>query len=163
MHILILGAGVIGVTTAYELLKAGHKVTVIDRQPEPALETSFGNAGLIAPGHSYAWTTPKLPGNLFNSLYDKKRAFRFKFQWDPAMWYWGIQFIRQCTQKRMAENTLRKHRISSYSQQCFHQLIDETNIKYHENKKELWKFSEKKFADKIKDEENIQTNKQMTN
>jgi len=121
MHILILGAGVIGVTTAYELLKAGHKVTVIDRQPEPALETSFGNAGLIAPGHSYAWTTPKLPGNLFNSLYDKKRAFRFKFQWDPAMWYWGIQFIRQCTQKRMAENTLRKHRISSYSQQCFHQ------------------------------------------
>ena len=56
MHILILGAGVIGVTTAYELLKTGYKVTVIDRQPEPALETSFGNAGLIAPGHSYAWT-----------------------------------------------------------------------------------------------------------
>ena len=59
MHILILGAGVIGVTTAYELLKAGHKVTVIDRQPEPALETSFGNAGLIAPGHS-------MPGPLQN-------------------------------------------------------------------------------------------------
>ena len=137
MHILILGAGVIGVTTAYELLKAGHKVTVIDRQMEPALETSFGNAGLIAPGHSYAWTTPKLPGNLFTSLYDKKRAFRFKFQWDPVMWHWGIQFIRQCTQKRMAENTLRKHRLSSYSQECFHQLIDDTNIKYHANKKGL--------------------------
>ena len=146
MHILILGAGVIGVTTAYELLKAGHEVTVIDRQPEPALETSFGNAGLIAPGHSYAWTTPKLPGNLFNSLYDKKRAFRFKFQWDPVMWYWGIQFIRQCTQKRMAENTLRKHRISSYSQQCFHQLIDETNIKYHENKKGLIYFFRSKAS-----------------
>ena len=72
MHILILGAGVIGVTTAYELLKADHEVTVIDRQPEPALETSFGNAGLIAPGHSYAWTTPKLPGNLFKSLFEKR-------------------------------------------------------------------------------------------
>ena len=74
MHILILGAGVIGVTTAYELLKAGYEVTVIDRQPEPALESSFGNAGLIAPGHSYAWTTPKLPGNLFKSLFKKKRG-----------------------------------------------------------------------------------------
>ena len=137
MHILILGAGVIGVTTAYELLKAGHEVTVIDRQPEPALETSFGNAGLIAPGHSYAWTTPKLPRNLFKSLFEKKRAFRFKFQWDPAMWYWGIQFLRQCTYKNMAVNTLRKHRLCSYSQNCFHHLIDETNISYHENKKGL--------------------------
>ena len=70
MHILVLGAGVIGVTTAYELIKGGYKVTVIDRQPEPALETSFGNAGLIAPGHSYAWTTPKLPKNLFANFID---------------------------------------------------------------------------------------------
>ncbi|MBC8256006.1 MAG: D-amino acid dehydrogenase [Candidatus Marinimicrobia bacterium] len=147
MHILILGAGVIGVTTAYELLKKGHEVSIIDRQPEPAMETSFGNAGLIAPGHSYAWTTPKLPGNLFKSIYQKKRAFRFKFQWDPAMWYWGIKFIRQCTIKNMTENTLRKHKLSSYSQVCFHQLVEETNIKYHENKKGLIYFfrSEESF------------------
>jgi len=137
MHILILGAGVIGVTTAYELLKAGYKVTVIDRQPKPALETSFGNAGLIAPGHSYAWTTPKLPGDLFKSLFEKKRAFRFKFQWDPTMWYWGAQFLRQCTHKNMEVNTLRKHRLSIYSQKCFHQLVDETQINYYENKKGL--------------------------
>ena len=68
MRILILGAGVIGITTAYELIKAGHNVTVIDRNPEPALETSYGNAGLIAPGHSYAWTTPKLPKNSSPSM-----------------------------------------------------------------------------------------------
>ena len=74
MHILILGAGVIGVTTSYELLKAGHEVTIIDRQPEPAFETSFGNAGLIAPGHSYAWTTPKVPENLLKSFFQKKKA-----------------------------------------------------------------------------------------
>ena len=101
MRILILGAGVIGVSTAYELLRAGHDVTVIDRKSEPALETSYGNAGLIAPGHSYAWTTPKLPKNLFKSLYEKKRTFRFKFQWDLAMWRWGLQFIRHCTKKKM--------------------------------------------------------------
>ena len=137
MHILILGAGIIGVTTSYELLKAGHKVTVIDRQSGPALETSFGNAGLIAPGHSYAWATPKLPGNLIKSLFNKKKTFRFKFQWDPAMWYWGIQFISQCSRKKMGENTLRKHRLSSYSQNCFHQLLDEIKINYHGNKKGL--------------------------
>jgi len=136
MHVLIIGAGVIGITASYELLKAGHEVSIIERQPEPALETSFGNAGLIAPGHSYAWTTPKLPGNLFKSLFQKK-AFRFKFQWDPAMWVWGVQFLRQCTQSKMEENTLRKHRLSSYSQQCFHELIDDIKIEYHENKKGL--------------------------
>ena len=112
MHILILGAGVIGVTTAYELANAGYEVTVIDRKQEPALETSYGNAGLIAPGHSYAWTTPKLPKNLFKSLFEKQRAFRFKFQWDLSMWRWGLQFIRQCTQTKMGENTHRKHRLS---------------------------------------------------
>ena len=95
MQILILGAGVIGITTAYELSKAGYDVTVIDRKHEPATETSYGNAGLIAPGHSYAWATPKLPKNLITSLFEKQRTFRFKFQWDLAMWRWGIQFIQQ--------------------------------------------------------------------
>ena len=137
MRILVLGAGVIGVTTAYELAKSGHNVTVLDRKPKPGLETSYGNAGLIAPGHSYAWTTPKLPKNLFKSLFQKKKAFRFKFQWDPAMWVWGVQFLRQCTQNKMEENTLRKHRLSSYSQKCFHRLINEIKINYHENKKGL--------------------------
>jgi len=136
MHILILGAGVIGVTTSYELLKAGYKVSIIDRQHESALETSFGNAGLIAPGHSYAWTTPKLPGNLFKSLFQKK-TFRFKFQWDPLMWAWGIQFLWQCRHIKMKENTLRKHRLSSYSQECFHELMNDIKIEYRENKKGL--------------------------
>ena len=137
MQILILGAGVIGVSTAYELSKSGHDVTVIDRKPEPALETSYGNAGLIAPGHSYAWTTPKLPKNLFKSLYEKQRAFRFTFQWDLAMWRWGLRFIRQCTKNKMGENTRRKHRLSIYSQEHLHRLIDETGILYHQNRKGL--------------------------
>ena len=137
MHILILGAGVIGVTTAYELVKSGHDVTVIDRKHEPALETSYGNAGLIAPGHSYAWTTPKLPKKLFKSLFEKQRAFRFTFQWDLAMWRWFLQFIRQCTRIKMGVNTLRKHRLCIYSQKYLHQLIDETGIRYHQNKQGL--------------------------
>ncbi len=137
MHILILGAGVIGVTTAYELIKAGHDVTIIDRRPKPAFETSYGNAGLIAPGHSYAWTTPKLPKNLFQSLYEKQRVFRFTFQWDPAMLRWGLKFIRQCTKNKMTENTRRKHLLSTYSQRHLHRLIDETGIEYYQNRKGL--------------------------
>jgi len=137
MQILILGAGVIGITTAYELSKAGHDVTIIDRKSKPALETSYGNAGLIAPGHSYAWTTPKLPKNLFMSLFEKQRVFRFKFQWDLAMWRWGLQFIRQCTHKKMAENTQRKNRLCLYSQKMLHQLVDETGVFYHQNREGL--------------------------
>ena len=137
MHILIIGAGVIGVTTAYEFLKMGYEVTVIDRQPKPAQETSYANAGLIAPGHSYAWTTPKLPINIFKSLLKKEKAFRFKFQWDFAMWVWIIQFLRQCTKNKMKKNTLRKHRLSIYSQKCFHKLMNEVDIEYHGNKKGL--------------------------
>ena len=134
MKIIIIGAGIIGISTAYELLKSGYDVAVVDRNSEPAMETSYGNAGLIAPGHSYAWTTPKLPKNLMKSLFEKQRAFRFKFQWDPSMWYWGIQFLLQCTQKKMTENTLRKHRLSTYSQKLFHQVVNETDIQYFQNK-----------------------------
>ena len=61
MKALVLGAGIVGITTAYELNRDGHEVTVIDREPEPANFTSFSNAGLFAPGHAYAWSSPAAP------------------------------------------------------------------------------------------------------
>ena len=137
MRVTILGAGIIGVTTAWELLKTGHEVSIIDRQKAPALETSFGNAGLIAPGHSYAWTTPKLPGNLLKSIFKRQQAFRFKWQWDPNMWCWGLQFLLQCRRSKMKENTLRKHTLSVYSQKLFQKLTNELEIDYHQNRKGL--------------------------
>lgn len=137
MQILILGTGVIGTTTAWELQKRGHEVTVLDRQPKPAMETSFGNAGLIAPGHSYAWTTPKLPGNLLKSPFQKQQAFRFKPHWNPALFRWGIKFLRQCTAENMKINTARKHQLCSYSQSKFHNLVKETGIECDQNKKGL--------------------------
>ncbi len=137
MRIIILGAGIIGITTAWELQKSGHEITIIDRQSAPALETSFGNAGLIAPGHSYAWTSPKLPGNLFKSIFKRQQAFRFKWQWDPNMWRWGLRFLMQCRRSKMIENTLRKHSLSFYSQQQFQKLTDELEIEYHQNRRGL--------------------------
>ena len=137
MKVLILGAGVIGVTTAYELTNDGYQVTVIDRQSKPAMETSFGNAGLISPGHSFAWTTPKLPRNLMKSLFQKQQVFRFKLHWSPGLIRWGFNFIRQCTNENMRINTIRKLRLCSFSQEKLHELTQEANLEYEQNKKGL--------------------------
>src|SRR5260370_9465845 len=85
MRIVVLGAGVVGVTTAYQLAKDGHEVTVIDRQPLAANETSFGNAGMIAPGHSYTWASPNAPGILFRSLFQRDHALRLSLRAAPQM------------------------------------------------------------------------------
>ena len=69
MRVLVLGAGVVGVTTAFQLLKDGHEVTVIDRAEEAASFSSYANAGLVAPGHAYAWSSPRAPGMMLRSLY----------------------------------------------------------------------------------------------
>ena len=76
MHTVILGAGVAGVTTAWYLAKQGRQVTVIDRQTLAASETSYANAGMIAPGHSYTWASPRAPGILWRSLRDDTQALR---------------------------------------------------------------------------------------
>ena len=83
MKILVLGGGVIGVTTAYYLARDGHEVTLVDRQPEVASETSYANAGLLAPGHAFAWASPKAPGIMLKSLFNDDQALRLKLSADP--------------------------------------------------------------------------------
>ena len=78
MKALVLGAGIVGVTTAYELNRDGHEVTVIDREALPASFTSYGNAGLFAPSHAYAWSSPAAPGILLRSLWRNDQALRFR-------------------------------------------------------------------------------------
>ena len=73
MRVIVLGSGVVGVTTAYYLAKAGHEVTVIDRQPGPALETSFANAGQISPGYASPWAAPGIPLKAFKWLFQRRR------------------------------------------------------------------------------------------
>ena len=130
MKILVLGAGVIGVTAAWELLRDGHEVVVIDRRPEAAMEASFANAGLVAPGHSFAWASPKVPKILLKSLWRNDQAFRFRLSPDPRMWAWSLRFLRQCTAARARINTLRKHALCLYSQGRFRELVAETGIDY---------------------------------
>jgi len=85
MRIVVLGGGIVGVTTAYALARDGHEVVVVDRQPLAANETSFSNAGMVAPGHAYTWASPRAPKILLTSLWRDDTALRFKFSTDlPA-------------------------------------------------------------------------------
>lgn len=133
MHIVVLGAGVVGVTTAYQLAKDGHRVTVIDRQSIAANETSYGNAGMIAPGHSYTWASPKAPGILLRSLFQRDQALRLSLRADPRMWAWCLKFLLNCTAERAATNTGRKLKLAQYSQSVLHQTLADTNIEYDRN------------------------------
>ncbi|MDP6318904.1 MAG: FAD-dependent oxidoreductase [SAR324 cluster bacterium] len=137
MEVIIMGGGVVGVTTAYQLLKDGHQVTVLDRHPPAIGGASYGNAGLIATGHSIAWGSPKALKIWFNSLFHKDPVFRMKFQTDPQFIRWGLKFLAQCTQSRAKINTLAKHRISDYSQKILNETTLETGVQYEQNTKGL--------------------------
>lgn len=130
MRVAVMGAGVVGVTTAHELLKDGHEVVVIERHDKPAADTSWGNAGMIAPGHSFAWASPKAPMILLKSLFSRNQALRFTPSADPRLWSWSLLFLAQCTEARARRNTVRKHRLAVYSQQVLHRTLDEVALDF---------------------------------
>ena len=137
MEILILGGGVTGISTAYQLLKDGHKVTVIDRHHPGTGGASFGNAGLIAVGHSIAWGSPKALKIWLKTLFQDHPVFRMNLRLDPQLVRWGLKFFAQCTNSRAVQNSLDKHRISTYSQKILNQVVAETGVKYEQNTKGL--------------------------
>jgi D-amino-acid dehydrogenase len=130
MKAVVLGAGIVGITTAYELNRDGHDVTVIDREDQPASFTSYANAGLFAPAHAYAWSSPAAPAILLRSLWRNDQALRFRPTLDPSFWRWMWQFWSECTVERAALNTRRKARLCSYSLDVFHQTLQRAPVKY---------------------------------
>jgi D-amino-acid dehydrogenase len=128
MRIVVLGAGLAGVTAAWHLQADGHEVTVVDRQPEAALETSFANAGLISTGHAFAWASPRAVRVMLKSLFLHDQPLRMRFSADPAFWRWTLKFLRQCTTERAHANTRIKHRLCRYAEQVLHDLIARTGI-----------------------------------
>ena len=137
MRILIMGAGLAGVTAAFELLEDGHDITVIDRQPGPAMETSFANAGLVAPGHALAWGSPRAPKILLTSLFKADQPLRYRLSLDPAMWRWSLKFLRECTVERARVNTERKHRLCRYAQLALQDVVSRTGVAYDGERKGL--------------------------
>lgn len=130
MKIAILGSGVIGTTTAYYLARAGHEVTVLERQPGPALETSFANAGEVSPGYSAPWAGPGVPLKAIKWLLMHHRPLVIKLALDPAMWRWGLAMLRNCTEARYALNKGRMVRVAEYSRDVLKQLRADTGIQY---------------------------------
>ncbi|MBW7946881.1 MAG: FAD-dependent oxidoreductase, partial [Sphingomonadaceae bacterium] len=104
MKVVVLGAGVVGVTSAYYLAEAGHEVTVIDRQPGPAMETSFANAGEVSPGYASPWAAPGIPLKAMRWLFMHHAPLILKPQLDLAMIRWVAAMLRNCTAARYALN-----------------------------------------------------------
>lgn len=132
MKVLILGSGVIGVTSAYYLARAGHEVTVVDRQPEPALETSFANAGEVSPGYSSPWAGPGVPVKAIKWLLMKHGPLVIRPKLDPVMWVWLLKMLRNCTSERYAVNKSRMIPIAEYSRDCLRDLRRDIGIQYDE-------------------------------
>ena len=133
MRIVVLGGGVVGVTTAYQLQRDGHEVVVIERNPEVASGASFGNAGMIAPGHSFVWSSPRAPIILAKSLMLKDQALRFRLSADPRLYAWTWGFLKECTAGKARRNTLLKHRLAAYSQTVLGEVVAEEAIDYDRN------------------------------
>src|SRR5262245_45490607 len=131
MKTLVLGGGVVGVTTAYFLAKAGHEVTILEEKEGVGLEASAGNAGIIAPGHAFAWASPRAPRMLWESLRGAETAIRVKLGTDPRLYTWGLRFLRECTAPRARRNTLVKLRLCQYSQTVMNELVRAERIEYH--------------------------------
>jgi D-amino-acid dehydrogenase len=131
MKTLVLGGGVVGVTTAYFLAKAGHEVTLVEQQEALGLEATGGNAGIIAPGHSFAWASPRAPRMLLQSLRGAETAIRVRLSADPQLYAWGLRFLRECTSARARRNTLIKLRLCQYSQGVLNELVRAEAIQYH--------------------------------
>lgn len=130
MRVTVLGAGVIGVATAYYLARAGHEVTVVDRQPGPALETSFANGGQISANHVTPWATPATPWKTLKWLGRTDAPLLFHLRADPALWAWSVRFLANCTSRRMRINIDRALRLALYSRSELAKLRSETGIRY---------------------------------
>ena len=128
MRVLILGSGVIGTTMAYYLARAGHEVEVVDRQPGPALETSYANAGEVSPGYSAPWAGPGVPLKAIQWMLMHHSPLVIKPMLDPAMWRWGVSMLRNCTEARYHVNKARMVRLAEYSRDCLKALRDDIGI-----------------------------------
>src|SRR4029450_3715265 len=118
MHVLVLGSGVIGTAIAYYAARDGHKVTVLDRQPAPGLETSFANAGEVSPGYSAPWAGPGVPLKAVKWLLMRHRRLVIKPPLDPAMWRWAFAMLRNCTTTRYHTNKARMGRLPQHNRDC---------------------------------------------
>ena len=130
MKIIVLGGGVIGVSTAWALVRQGAEVTLIDRQPDVAMETSFANAGQVSPGYSTPWAAPGIPLKAMKWLFQRHAPLSIRPDGSLFQWRWMAAMLANCSAERYAVNKERMMRLSEYSRDCLRQWRTETGIAY---------------------------------
>ncbi|MHA7926057.1 MAG: D-amino acid dehydrogenase [Marinobacter sp.] len=140
MHILVLGAGIVGITTAWYLQKQGHQVTVVDRQNRAGLETSYANGGQISVSHAEPWANPSAPLKVLKWLTKPDAPLLFRPTLDPAQWRWALSFLGQCTSARAAHNIRQIVNLGTYSRSQLQALRKEAGIEYDHLEKGILHF-----------------------
>ncbi|MDA3878061.1 MAG: D-amino acid dehydrogenase [Halothiobacillus sp.] len=132
MRVVVLGSGVVGITSAYYLARAGFEVTVVDRQPSAAMETSFANAGQVSPGYSAPWAAPGIPLKAAKWLFQRHAPLSIRP--DGSVWQlqWMSKMLRNCTTERYAINKSRMVRLAEHSRNCLRELRNEIGITYEQ-------------------------------
>lgn len=132
MKVVVLGGGVIGITTAYYLARSGAEVTLVDRQPGPALETSFANAGQVSPGYSTPWAAPGIPLKAVKWMFQKHAPLAVRADGSLFQLRWMAKMLRNCNAERYAVNKERMMRVAEYSRDCLRRLRADTGIEYEQ-------------------------------
>jgi len=132
LHVIVVGAGIIGVCSAYYLRQRGFEVTVIERRSGVAQEASFGNAGIIAPGYVTPWASPGMPRKVLSYMFSSESPVLFRPNANPAMWRWLARWLRECRLQRYRVNKSRMQRVAFYSRAQLHELRNRLGIQYEQ-------------------------------
>ena len=152
MRVLVLGSGLLGVSSAYYLSQLGHEVTVIDRQASPAAETSFANGGQISVSHAEPWANPSAPLKVLQWLGKEDAPLLFRIRADMRQWLWGLQFLRECTPARTRHNIEQIVRLGTYSRDMLQALRRDTGLSYAQRTQGILHFytTQKEFDGALK-------------
>lgn len=153
MKVLVLGSGVVGVTSAWYLAQLGHEVVVLERQENAAEETSFANAGQLSFGMSSPWAAPGIPQKAVKWLFQTHAPLKLRPSLNPAQWQFMLSMLANCTEKAYAINKSRMVRVSEYSRHCINHLQDELQLPFEARKQGLLQVfrSQKQIDDAAKD------------
>lgn len=132
MHVIIVGAGIIGVCSAWYLRQRGVEVTVLERRSGVAQETSFGNAGIVAPGYVTPWASPGMPRKILSYMFSAEAPVLFRPNANPALWRWLARWLRECRVDRYRVNKERMQRIAFYSRTQLHDVRERLGIQYEQ-------------------------------
>lgn len=148
MRIVVIGAGIVGVCTAYCLRRAGFDVTVVERRSGVAQEASFANAGVIAPGYVGPWAAPGMPTKIVAHLFRSESPIVFRPSLDPALWRWLARWLSECRVESYRRNRARMQRLAFYSQTQLKAVRDLHNLDYEQSTGYLQLFRNPKDLDR---------------